>query len=132
MTMRRLMAGWRWFRGYRCRLRLSRGWFFYIEMLGRSFNGSGKAIDNGPEVLPEEYLDIQGQPINPAQRDYPEEMIETGISAIDAMMSVARGQKIPLFSGAGLPHNEIAAQIVRQSGLVKQSKNKFAEKKDEQ
>merc|ERR1719284_1791953 len=88
------------------------------DMLGRIFNGSGKPQDNGPPVLPEEYRDIQGQPINPSQRDYPEEMIETGISAIDAMMSVARGQKIPLFSGAGLPHNEIAAQICRQAGLV--------------
>jgi len=88
------------------------------DMLGRIYNGSGKPQDDGPPVLPEDYLDIQGQPINPSQRDYPEEMIETGISAIDAMMSVARGQKIPLFSGAGLPHNEIAAQICRQAGLV--------------
>jgi V-type H+-transporting ATPase subunit B len=89
------------------------------DMLGRIFNGSGMPQDDGPPVLPEDILDIQGQPINPSQRDYPEEMIETGISAIDTMMSVARGQKIPLFSGAGLPHNEIAAQIVRQAGLVK-------------
>jgi len=88
------------------------------DMLGRIFNGSGKPQDGGPDVLPEDFLDIQGQPINPAQRDYPEEMIQTGISAIDTMMSVARGQKIPLFSGAGLPHNEIAAQICRQAGLV--------------
>lgn len=91
------------------------------DMLGRIFNGSGKPQDGGPPVLPEDYLDIQGQPINPAQRDYPEEMIQTGISAIDTMMSVARGQKIPLFSGAGLPHNEIAAQICRQAGLVDRS-----------
>jgi len=89
-----------------------------VEMLGRSFNGSGKPIDDGPDVLPKDYLDIMGQPINPAQRDYPEEMIQTGISAIDLMMSIARGQKIPLFSGAGLPHNEIAAQVCRQAGLV--------------
>ena len=92
------------------------------DMLGRIFNGSGKPLDGGPPVLPEQVLDIGGQPINPSQRDYPEEMIETGISAIDTMMSVARGQKIPLFSGAGLPHNEIAAQIVRQAGLVDKSK----------
>lgn len=92
------------------------------DMLGRIFNGSGKPLDGGPPVLPEDVLDIGGQPINPSQRDYPEEMIETGISAIDTMMSVARGQKIPLFSGAGLPHNEIAAQIVRQAGLVKKIK----------
>jgi len=89
------------------------------DMLGRIFNGSGKPIDKGPAVLAEDYLDIQGQPINPFTRIYPEEMIQTGISAIDTMNSVARGQKIPLFSAAGLPHNEIAAQICRQAGLVK-------------
>lgn len=89
------------------------------DMLGRVFNGSGKPIDNGPPVLAEDYLDIQGQPINPESRIYPEEMIQTGISAIDVMNSIARGQKIPIFSAAGLPHNEIAAQICRQGGLVK-------------
>lgn len=89
------------------------------DMLGRIFNGSGKPIDDGPKVLAEDYLDIQGQPINPCQRVYPEEMIQTGLSAIDTMNSIARGQKIPIFSAAGLPHNEIAAQICRQSGLVK-------------
>ncbi|CAM9152129.1 unnamed protein product [Heterosigma akashiwo] len=88
------------------------------EMLGRAFNGSGKCIDNAPPVLAEDYLDIQGQPINPSCRDYPKSMIQTGISAIDVMNSVARGQKIPLFSAAGLPHNEIAAQICRQASLV--------------
>jgi len=88
------------------------------SMLGRTFNGSGKPIDDGPAVVPECYLDISGIPINPHSRDYPEEMIQTGISAIDTMMSIARGQKIPLFSAAGLPHNEIAAQICRQAGLV--------------
>merc|ERR1719215_460599 len=71
------------------------------------------------QLLLEDYLNIEGQPINPSCRDYPKEMIQTGISAIDVMNSVARGQKIPLFSAAGLPHNEIAAQIVRQAGLVK-------------
>ena len=81
------------------------------DMLGRIFNGSGKPIDKGPAVLPEEFLDINGQPINPQVRTYPEEMIQTGISTIDCMNSVARGQKIPLFSAAGLPHNEIAAQV---------------------
>eukprot|EP01012_Entosiphon_sulcatum_P011576 TRINITY_DN1707_c0_g1_i1.p1 TRINITY_DN1707_c0_g1~~TRINITY_DN1707_c0_g1_i1.p1 ORF type:complete len:506 (-),score=142.41 TRINITY_DN1707_c0_g1_i1:216-1661(-) len=90
------------------------------DMLGRIFNGSGKPIDNGPPVMAEEYRDISGIPINPKAREYPEEMIQTGISAIDIMTSIARGQKIPLFSGAGLPHNEIAAQICRQAGLVKQ------------
>lgn len=89
------------------------------DMLGRVFNGSGKPIDQGPPVLAEDYLDIEGQPINPESRIYPEEMIQTGISAIDVMNSIARGQKIPIFSAAGLPHNEIAAQICRQGGLVK-------------
>jgi V-type H+-transporting ATPase subunit B len=89
------------------------------EMLGRQFNGSGIPIDHGPAVLAEDFLDIQGQPINPFQREYPKEMIETGISAIDVMNSIARGQKIPLFSAAGLPHNEIGAQICRQASLVK-------------
>merc|ERR1719446_59028 len=91
------------------------------DMLGRIFNGSGKPIDKGPAVLAEQFLDINGQPINPQVRTYPEEMIQTGISTIDCMNSVARGQKIPLFSAAGLPHNEIAAQICRQAGLVKQN-----------
>uniref|UniRef100_A0A4W3JN89 Vacuolar proton pump subunit B n=1 Tax=Callorhinchus milii TaxID=7868 RepID=A0A4W3JN89_CALMI len=90
---------------------------------GRVFNGSGKPIDRGPTVLAEDYLDIMGQPINPQCRIYPEEMIQTGISAIDGMNSIARGQKIPIFSAAGLPHNEIAAQICRQAGLVKKSKD---------
>nr|QCG86251.1 V-type H+ ATPase [Cypridopsis vidua] len=91
------------------------------DMLGRIFNGSGKPIDKGPPVLAEDFLDIQGQPINPYSRIYPEEMIQTGISSIDIMNSVARGQKIPIFSAAGLPHNDIAAQICRQAGLVRQS-----------
>lgn len=101
------------------------------EMLGRSFNGSGVPIDNGPPVLAEKFLDIQGQPINPCQWDYPKEMIQTGISAIDTMNSIARGQKIPLFSAAGLPHNEIAAQICRQASLVKQNKKDAGEMGEE-
>jgi len=88
------------------------------DMLGRVFNGSGKPIDGGPPILPEAFKDIQGEPINPQCRTYPEEMIQTGISTIDVMNSIARGQKIPLFSAAGLPHNEVAAQICRQAGLV--------------
>merc|ERR1712169_126617 len=88
------------------------------DMLGRVFDGSGRAIDKGPKVLAEDYLDINGSPINPYSRVYPEEMISTGISAIDTMNSIARGQKIPIFSASGLPHNEIAAQICRQAGLV--------------
>eukprot|EP00123_Amoebidium_parasiticum_P001064 comp12059_c0_seq1/m.6771 comp12059_c0_seq1/g.6771 ORF comp12059_c0_seq1/g.6771 comp12059_c0_seq1/m.6771 type:complete len:501 (-) comp12059_c0_seq1:287-1789(-) len=94
------------------------------DMLGRVFNGSGKPIDKGPPVLAEEFLDINGQPINPFAREYPEEMIQTGISTIDIMNSIARGQKIPIFSAAGLPHNDVAAQICRQAGLVKKSVNK--------
>merc|ERR1711983_694193 len=82
-------------------------------------NGSGKVIDNAPRVLAEAYLDINGQPINPSSRDYPKAMIQTGISAIDVMNSIARGQKIPIFPAAGLPHNEVAAQIARQASLVK-------------
>jgi len=88
------------------------------EMLGRYFDGSGKGKDGGPPVLAEDFLDIQGMPINPFARIYPKEMIQTGISSIDVMNSIARGQKIPLFSAAGLPHNEIGAQICRQAGLV--------------
>merc|ERR1711981_392332 len=96
------------------------------EMVGRVFNGSGKPIDKGPKILAEDYLDIQGQPINPFMRVYPEEMIQTGVSAIDTMNSIARGQKIPLFSAAGLPHNEIAAQMCRQAGLVAGAAGQFA------
>merc|ERR1711998_135773 len=96
------------------------------DMVGRIFNGSGKPIDNGPTILAEEYLDIMGQPINPFMRVYPEEMIQTGISAIDTMNSIARGQKIPLFSAAGLPHNEIAARMCRQAGLVAGAAGEFA------
>ena len=77
------------------------------DMVGRIFNGSGKPIDRGPKIFAEQFLDIQGQPINPSARIYPEEMIQTGISAIDTMSSIARGQKIPIFSAAGLPHNEV-------------------------
>ena len=91
------------------------------DMLGRVFNGSGKPVDNGPRVFAEDFLDINGSPINPYSRAYPEEMIQTGISTIDTMNSIARGQKIPIFSASGLPHNEIAAQICRQAGLVKKA-----------
>ncbi|XP_043938849.1 V-type proton ATPase subunit B, brain isoform [Protopterus annectens] len=93
------------------------------DMLGRVFNGSGKPIDRGPTVLAEDYLDIMGQPINPQCRIYPEEMIQTGISAIDGMNSIARGQKIPIFSAAGLPHNEGKAQICAELGFYKPSQN---------
>lgn len=89
------------------------------EMLGRTFDGSGRPQDQKDlQVLAEDYMDIMGQPINPFKRTYPQEMIQTGISAIDVQCSIARGQKIPLFSAAGLPHNDIAAQICRQASLV--------------
>jgi len=93
------------------------------DMIGRIFDGSGKPIDKTKEgkiipVVPEQFRPINGTPINPQVRQYPKEMVSTGISAIDVMMSISRGQKIPLFSGVGLPHNEIAAQMVRQAGLV--------------
>merc|ERR1712216_599603 len=89
------------------------------DVMGRIFNGSGKPLDKGPGVLAEEFLDINGAPMNPKSRQYPKEMIQTCVSAIDTMNSVVRGQKLPLFSAAGLPHNEIAAQIARQASLVK-------------
>ncbi len=92
-----------------------------VDMLGRVFDGSGRPIDGGPPVMAERRLDINGASINPAERTYPEEMIQTGISTIDVMNSIARGQKIPLFSAAGLPHNDIAAQICRQAGLVRKA-----------
>lgn len=98
------------------------------DMLGRIFDGSGRPKDqNRTQILPDDYLDIQGLPINPCMRDYPKQMIQTGISAIDMNMSIARGQKIPLFSSAGLPHNEIAAQIARQASLVKTGSVKLDE-----
>jgi len=89
------------------------------DLMGRAFNGSGKPIDKGPSVMAEDFLNINGAPLNPKARIYPKEMIQTGISAIDTMNSVVRGQKLPLFSAAGLPHNEIAAQVCRQASLVK-------------
>jgi V-type H+-transporting ATPase subunit B len=89
------------------------------DVMGRAFNGSGKPIDKGPNPLAEEYVDINGSAMNPKARTYPQEMIMTGVSAIDTMNSLVRGQKLPLFSAAGLPHNEIAAQICRQACLVR-------------
>ncbi len=95
------------------------------EMLGRFFSGSGLPIDGGPKIIPEKILDINGAPINPEARDYPNEFIQTGISSIDVMNPLVRGQKLPIFSGAGLPHLEIAAQITRQAKLIK-GEEKFA------
>merc|ERR1712216_1035508 len=95
------------------------------DVMGRIFNGSGKPLDKGPGVLAEEFLDINGAPMNPKSRQYPKEMIQTGVSAIDTMNSVVRGQKLPLFSAAGLPHNEIAAQVCRQASLVNMETARF-------
>lgn len=84
-------------------------------MLGRVFDGMGRPIDGGAELIPEKRLDINGAPINPAARDYPNEFIQTGISAIDGLNTLVRGQKLPVFSGSGLPHANLAAQIARQA-----------------
>jgi len=94
------------------------------EVFGRVFDGMGRPIDGGLPIRGEE-REIQGRPINPTNRVYPEEFIETGISAIDGLLSLIRGQKLPIFSGGGLPHNELAAQIVRQSRVLK-TEEKFA------
>ena len=85
------------------------------DMLGRVFDGMGRPIDNGPAIIPEKTLDINGTPLNPAARDYPAEFIQTGISAIDGLNTLVRGQKLPVFSGSGLPHANLAAQIARQA-----------------
>jgi V/A-type H+-transporting ATPase subunit B len=86
-----------------------------LEMLGRTFNGSGDPIDGGAPLIPEMHLDINGQPINPWARDHPSEFIQTGISAIDGLNTLVRGQKLPIFSGFGLPGGELAAQIAAQA-----------------
>ncbi len=88
------------------------------DMLGRVFNGMGEPIDGGPDILPEKYLDINGLPMNPAARDYPNEFIQTGISTIDGLNTLVRGQKLPIFSGSGLPHAQLAAQIARQARVL--------------
>ena len=93
------------------------------DMVGRIFNGMGKPIDGGPAILPEKYLDIDGQAINPVARDYPDEFIQTGISAIDHLNTLVRGQKLPVFSGSGLPHKELAAQIARQATVLNSDEN---------
>ncbi len=85
------------------------------DMLGRIFDGLGRPIDGGPQIVPEDYLDIHGAPLNPALRIPPSEPIETGISVIDGLLTLVRGQKLPIFTGSGLPHNRIAMQIVRQA-----------------
>jgi len=88
------------------------------DMLGRIFDGSGRPIDNGPRIIPEKRLDINGSPLNPYARDYPNDFIQTGISSIDVLNTLVRGQKLPIFSGSGLPHSKVASQIARQAKVL--------------
>ena len=88
------------------------------DILGRVFSGMGKPIDDGPEIIPEKRLDINGAPINPYAREYPSEFIQTGVSAIDGLNTLVRGQKLPIFSGSGLPHANLAVQIARQAKVL--------------
>jgi len=96
------------------------------DMLGRVFSGMGKPIDNGPEVLAESHKDINGLPMNPVSRDYPNEFIQTGVSSIDGLNTLVRGQKLPIFSGSGLPHAQLAAQIARQARVLGNETDNFA------
>jgi len=91
------------------------------DLLGRVLSGSGQPIDGGPEIVPDERRDIVGEAINPHAREYPREFIQTGISGIDGMNTLVRGQKLPLFSGAGLPHNDVALQIARQATVPEEA-----------
>lgn len=93
------------------------------DMLGRIFDGLGKPKDNGPRIIPEKRLDVNGEAINPMARDFPDEFIQTGISTIDHLNTLVRGQKLPIFSASGLPHKEIAAQIARQATVPGQEGN---------
>ena len=97
------------------------------DMLGRVFSGMGRPIDGGPKLIPTASLDINGTPINPAARDYPNEFIQTGVSTIDGLNTLVRGQKLPIFSGSGLPHAQLAAQIARQATVrIDAGKTDFA------
>ncbi len=96
------------------------------DMLGRVFNGMGQPIDGGPEILAEAHNDINGLPMNPAARDYPNEFIQTGVSTIDGLNTLVRGQKLPIFSGSGLPHAQLAAQIARQAKVLGDEGANFA------
>ncbi len=95
------------------------------EMLGRIFNGVGEPIDDSGAIIPEMFIDINGAPINPYSRNFPSEFIQTGVSAIDGLLTLVRGQKLPIFSGSGLPHAQLAAQIARQSRTLGE-KEEFA------
>ncbi|MDD5024226.1 MAG: V-type ATP synthase subunit B, partial [Methanoregula sp.] len=94
-----------------------------IDMLGRIFDGVGKPRDGGPDVIQEASLDINGMPINPYARDKPADFIQTGVSAIDALTTLVRGQKLPIFTGSGLPANKLAAQIARQAKVLGEGEN---------
>ncbi|RLG56981.1 MAG: V-type ATP synthase subunit B [Hadesarchaea archaeon] len=96
-----------------------------LELLGRVFDGKGEPVDGGPRPITEDLWDVHGAPINPSAREYPSEFIQTGISAIDGMNTLVRGQKLPIFSGSGLPHNQLAAQIARQARVLGEEE-KFA------
>ena len=96
------------------------------DMLGRVFNGMGEPIDGGPALIAEARMDINGLPMNPAARDYPNEFIQTGISSIDGLNTLVRGQKLPIFSGSGLPHAQLAAQIARQARVIGDETANFA------
>ena len=96
------------------------------EMLGRTFNGIGQPIDGLGDIISDIRMDINGQPLNPVSREYPRNYIRTGISAIDGLTTLIRGQKLPIFSGNGLPHDQLAAQIVQQASLGDNSDEKFA------
>ena len=95
------------------------------DMLSRVFDGLGRPIDNGPEIIPDKRMDVNGTPMNPAARNYPQEFIQTGVSAIDGLNTLVRGQKLPIFSASGLPHSNLAAQIARQAA-VRGDNEKFA------
>jgi V/A-type H+-transporting ATPase subunit B len=96
------------------------------DMLGRVFDGLGRPRDGGPEILPDKRVSIHGSPINPTARDFPDDFIQTGVSSIDGLNPLVRGQKLPIFSGAGLPHNELAAQIARQAAVIGEAAGSFA------
>ena len=96
------------------------------DMLGRVFDGMGRPKDGGPDIIAEKMLGINGLPMNPAARDYPAEFIQTGVSAIDGLNTLVRGQKLPIFSGAGLPHSNLAAQIARQAKVIGDDAGNFA------
>jgi V/A-type H+-transporting ATPase subunit B len=101
------------------------------DLLGRVLDGSGNPIDDGPDIVPDERRDIVGAAINPYSREYPEEFIQTGVSAIDGMNTLVRGQKLPIFSGSGLPHNDLALQIARQATVPEEAEGEGDDEESE-